>query len=71
MPNVEDTPRGRVICQHCRIEAPLTAEMAVRLKAVIEDWALPVLLSLLRWLKAATNSGDDRITSNETRSMIG
>ncbi len=68
MPAVSDTPRGRVICQHCRIEVPLTAEIAVRLKAVI---ALTVLLALLRWLKATTNSGDDKTASNDSRSMIG
>ena len=54
-----------MICQHCRTEVPLTAEMAVRLKAVI------VLLALLPWLEAATNSDDDRIASNDLRSMIG
>lgn len=64
MPSVEDTPRGRVICQHCRMEAPLTAEMAVRLKDVI------VLLALFCPLEAATNSGDDKIASNGLRSMI-
>lgn len=54
-----------MICQHCRTEVPLTAEMAVRLKAVI------VLLALLPWLEAATNSDDDKIASSDLRSMIG
>ncbi len=60
-----------MICQHCRTEVPLTAEIAVRLKAVIGDWALTVLLALFRRLEATTNSGDDKIASNDSRSMIG
>ena len=53
-----------MICQHCRTEVPLTAEIAVRLKAVI------VLLALLPWLEAATSSEDDKIASSDFSSMI-
>ena len=37
MPVVVDVVKGRVICQHSSMEAPLAAEIAVRLKAVIVE----------------------------------
>ena len=60
--------RGRVICQHSNTETPLTAEIAVRLKAVIGGTALAVLFA---WVQAATNSDDDVIVSSSLRSMVG
>ena len=67
IPVVEDMVSGRVICQHSSTEAPLTAEMAVRLNAVIGVTALGVLLP---WLQAATNRDDDSIVSSDLRSMV-
>ena len=67
IPVVWDIVSGRVICQHSSTEAPLTAEMAVRLKAVIGVIALAVLLPRL---EAATKRDDDIIVSSDWRSMI-
>ena len=68
VPGVSDMVRGRVICQHSSTEAPLAAEIAVRLKAVIGFIALTVLLA---WLQAATtDSDDDRIVSSDLRSIL-
>ena len=57
-----------MICQHSSTEAPLTADIAVRLKAVIGFSALTVLLLML--LPAATNSEEEMTVSSDFKSMV-
>ena len=68
VPGVWDMVRGRVICQHSSTEAPLNAEIAVRLKAVIGFIALAVLLA---WPQAvATYSDNDSNVSSDGRGIL-